>query len=321
VKYLVTGGAGYIGSIVATMLLEAGHQVVVLDDCSTGDSAAVPGKATLVQRPVQEVGSVLTPDVDAVLHFAGFIAAGESMTQPQKYWEANTSGTLALLAAMREHGVDTLVFSSTAAVYGDPVSVPITEDAATVPTNTYGATKLAADYAIGSHCTAHGLAATSLRYFNVVGAYQDQDGQWRGERHEPETHLIPLALAAAAGDREELALYGEDYDTPDGTCVRDYIHVADLARAHLLALDKPEPGRHRIYNLGNGTGFSNREVITAVEQVTGRQVPVRSAPRRDGDPAELVAGSGLAERELGWRPQRPDLTDIITDAWEFYRRG
>lgn len=320
-KYLVTGGAGYIGSIVATMLLEDGHEVVVVDNCATGDPAAVPDGARFERRDVTDLAGILTPDTDAVLHFAGLIAAGESMVAPQDYWRANTVGTLALLEEMRRTDVSTLVFSSTAAVYGDPDDVPIPEDAVTAPTNTYGATKLAADHAIASYCTAHGLAATSLRYFNVVGAYRDRAGHWHGERHVPETHLIPLALAAADGTGKPLELFGEDYPTADGTCVRDYIHVADLARAHLLALRDPVPGRHRVFNLGNGRGFSNREVLAAVGAVTGRPVPVEPAPRRPGDPAELVASSVRAAAELGWRPRHRELTDIITDAWEFHRNG
>ncbi|GAA4908654.1 UDP-glucose 4-epimerase [Stackebrandtia albiflava] len=320
-KYLVTGGAGYIGGIVATMLLEAGHEVVVLDDCSTGHAEAVPAGAKLVTASVHEAASVLTGDFDGVFHFAGLIAAGESMTEPEKYWHVNTTGTLALLTAMRAAGVPRLVFSSTAAVYGNPAELPVTESAVTAPTSTYGATKLAADHAVASYAGAYGLAAVSLRYFNVVGAYRDLGGRWHGERHLPETHLIPLALAAATGTGGPLRLYGEDYDTPDGTCVRDYIHVADLARAHLLAVDAAVPGRHLVYNLGNGVGFSNREVLDTVGRVTGRPVPVEAAPRRPGDPATLVAASHRAETELGWRRHHPDLTDMVADAWEFHRHG
>ena len=319
-KYLVTGGAGYIGAIVATMLLEGGHDVVVLDDYSTSDPDNVPAGAQHIRRNVHEVGQILTSDFDAVLHFAGLIAAGESMQLPQRYWHANTSGTFALLAAMRDAHVDNLVFSSTAAVYGNPKTLPLQESAETSPTSTYGATKLAADHAIASYCSAHGLGATSLRYFNVVGAYRGADGTWHGERHVPETHLVPLALGAAAGDRGPLHLYGEDYDTDDGTCVRDYIHVADLARAHLLALDAQEPGVHQIYNLGNGRGFSNRQVLDTVASVTGKPVPVIPAERRPGDPAVLVAQSDAARAALGWEPQRPKLSDMVEDAWEFYRR-
>jgi UDP-glucose 4-epimerase len=292
-KYLVTGGAGYIGSIVATMLLEEGHEVVVLDDCSTGAAERVPAGAELVRGRVQEAAEVLDPSFDGVLHFAGLIAAGESMQKPDIYWEANTAGTFALLEAMRESNVRTLVFSSTAAVYGNPLEIPIREEAVKAPTNTYGATKLSADMAIASECIAYGLAAVSLRYFNVVGAYKDRSGLWHGENHDPETHIIPLALEAAAGKRDQFTVFGEDYDTQDGTCVRDYIHVADLADAHLLALRAAAAGEHRIYNLGNGNGFTNKQVVETVKRVTGADFPVAYADRRAG------AGRREAEREPG----------------------
>ncbi|MEU6857876.1 UDP-glucose 4-epimerase GalE [Glycomyces sp. NPDC046736] len=320
-KYLVTGGAGYIGSIVATMLLEAGHDVVVLDDCSTGAAERVPAGATLVRDTVQNAAAVLDSSFDGVLHFAGLIAAGESMEKPDIYWEANTAGTFALLAAMREADVKTLVFSSTAAVYGNPTEVPIREEAVKAPTSTYGATKLSSDMAIASEVTAYGLAAVSLRYFNVVGAYQDRTGIWHGENHEPETHIIPIAFDAASGRREKFAIFGEDYPTPDGTCVRDYIHVADLAEAHLLALDSAQTGEHRIYNLGNGTGFSNKQVVATVKRVTGVDFPVEFGPRRAGDPAELVASSERAKTDLGWKPSRDSLDRMVTDAWEYYQHA
>ncbi|HZE38953.1 MAG TPA: UDP-glucose 4-epimerase GalE [Stackebrandtia sp.] len=320
-KYLVTGGAGYVGSVVTTMLLEGGHEVVVLDDLATNDANGIPAGATVERGRVQDSADVLDPGFDGVFHFAGLIANGESMEKPEIYWDANVSGTLALLEAMRKSDVGTLVFSSSASVYGNPSELPVTETAVTRPTSTYGANKLAADYAITSYAIAHGLAAVSLRYFNVAGAWKDASGLWHGERHDPETHLIPIILACAAGDRDKLQIYGTDYDTADGTCVRDYIHVADLARAHLLAVDKAEAHRHRIYNLGNGNGFSNREVLAAAQRVTGRDIPALDAPRRPGDPATLVASSAAAERDLGWRPDRPALEDIIADAWEFYQRG
>ncbi|WP_100447697.1 UDP-glucose 4-epimerase GalE [Glycomyces xiaoerkulensis] len=320
-KYLVTGGAGYIGSIVATMLLEEGHEVVVLDDCSTGAAERVPAGATLVRARVQDAGEVLDGGFDAVLHFAGLIAAGESMREPGRYWEANTTGTFWLLGAMRAAGVKTIVFSSTAAVYGDPTAVPIREDAVKDPTSTYGATKLAADMAIRSAVTAYDLAAVSLRYFNVVGAYRGRDGVWHGENHDPETHIIPIALEAAAGERDRMVLFGEDYPTRDGTCVRDYIHVADLADAHLLALRAAEPGEHRIFNLGNGNGFTNREVVETVKRVTGVDFPVEVAGRRSGDPAELVASSEKAKQQLGWKPSRDTLDRMVADAWEYHRHA
>jgi UDP-glucose 4-epimerase len=254
-----------------------------------------------------------------VLHFASFIQAGESMTKPEIYWDNNVTGSLALLNAIRAAGVPRVVFSSTAAVYGNPAELPITESAVKAPTSTYGATKLTFDLALTSEAFAHGLAATSLRYFNVAGAYLRPDGLALGERHDPETHLIPIALQVAAGKRDKLQLFGDDYPTVDGTCVRDYIHVADLARAHLLALAAATPGEHRIYNLGNGTGFTNRQVVEAAREVTGHELPVEIAPRRDGDPAALVASSQLARDQLGWRPQQATLADMIGDAWTFYQ--
>ncbi|MGI5214330.1 UDP-glucose 4-epimerase GalE [Plantactinospora sp. CA-290183] len=319
-KLLVTGGAGYIGSVVTRMLLDAGHRVVVLDDLRTGHPEALAPEAEVVRTSIHDAATVLTPDAgfDGIMHFAALIAAGESMVKPEIYWANNTVGSLALLDAARVAGVPRFVFSSTAAVYGDPASVPIPETAAPLPTNTYGATKLAVDMALTSMAAGHGLAATSLRYFNVAGAYL-RPGTALGERHEPETHLIPMALRVAAGKLEKLQLFGDDYPTPDGTCVRDYIHVEDLARAHLLALEAARPGEHRVYNLGNGNGFSNRQVVEAVREVTGRPVPAETAPRRAGDPAILVASSERARTELGWLPARPALTDIVADAWAFYQ--
>lgn len=313
--YLVTGGAGYVGSVVAARLLAAGHAVTVLDDLSTGHRRAVPEGARFVHARVQDAAAHLADGYDAVLHFAASSQVGESVANPEKYWRNNVGGTLELLAAMRRAGVRTLVFSSTAATYGEPESVPITEDAPTAPTNPYGATKLAVDHMIAGECAAHGLAAVSLRYFNVAGA----DGG-HGERHDPESHLIPLVLQVALGEREAISVYGEDYPTPDGTCVRDYIHVADLAEAHLLALDAATPGEHLVCNLGNGNGFSVREVIETVREVTGHPVPEVVAPRRAGDPAVLVASAERARQRLGWRPTRAKLAEIVADAWEFARR-
>ncbi|MFU8870750.1 UDP-glucose 4-epimerase GalE [Micromonospora sp. SL4-19] len=319
-KLLVTGGAGYIGSVVTRMLLDHGHDVTVLDDLRTGHREALTPEATHVDLPVHAAARVLTPDAgfDGVLHFAALIAAGESMVKPELYWQNNTVGSLALIDAVRAARVPRLIFSSTAAVYGNPTEVPIPETAAKAPTNTYGATKLAVDMALTSEAIAHDLAAVSLRYFNVAGAYL-HEGRAIGERHDPETHLIPLALDVAAGRRDKLQLFGDDYPTVDGTCVRDYIHVEDLARAHLLALTAAVPGRHRIYNLGNGNGFTNRQVIEVVREVTGHAIPVEVAPRREGDPAELVASSGLAREELGWVPAKPTLHHMVGDAWAFYR--
>jgi UDP-glucose 4-epimerase len=315
VKLLVTGGAGYVGSVCAAHLLDAGHDVTVLDDLSTGHKDAVPDGARLVDADLADAASeVLADGFDGVLHFAAKSLVGESVQHPELYWSGNVVTTFRLLEAMREHGTPRLVFSSTAATYGEPGQVPIREDAPTRPTNPYGASKLAIDLAIGSYATAHGLAAVSLRYFNVAGAH----GRF-GERHTVETHLIPIVLQVAMGARETAQMFGDDWPTPDGTCVRDYIHVDDLADAHLLALDHARPGRHAVYNLGSGTGFSVREVIDACREVTGHPIPTTVAPRRAGDPAVLIASSDAAKFELGWNPSRTDLTTIVRDAWEFTR--
>ena len=317
-KILLTGGAGYIGSVMATKLLEEGHEVVVLDNLSQGHEDAIPsGVSRFINANITDVAQVITPEdgIEAVIHLAAYIAAGESMTKPEMYWENNTAGTLKMLEGLRQLGIKKLIFASTAAVYGDPETIPITEDAPKNPTNTYGMTKLAMDMAITSECIAHDMAATSLRFFNVAGAYGDA-----GERHPVETHIIPIALEVLAGKREKFSIFGDDYPTRDGTCVRDYIHVVDLARAAIMALDKLESGKHTIYNLGSGDGFSNREVITAVEKVTGKQLPVEVGPRREGDPATLIASSEKAHRELGWAPSRPTLEEMIGDAWEFIQK-
>ncbi|MFF5565888.1 UDP-glucose 4-epimerase GalE [Streptomyces sp. NPDC012623] len=316
---MVTGGAGYVGSVVTAHLLEAGHEVTVLDDLSTGFRAAVPAGAHFVEARVQDAAAHLTPDYAAVVHCAASSQVGESVARPEKYWDNNVGGSMALLSAMRAAGVPKLVFSSTAATYGEPVSTPITESDPTAPTNPYGATKLAVDHMITSEAAAHGLAAVSLRYFNVAGAYAAASGVTFGERHDPESHLIPLVLQVALGRRESISVYGEDYPTPDGTCVRDYIHVADLAEAHLRALEAATGGEHLICNLGNGNGFSVREVVDTVRKVTGHPVPETVAPRRAGDPAVLVASAEAAHRRLGWSPSRADLAGIVADAWAFAR--
>lgn len=313
-KLLVTGGAGYVGSVCAKVLLEQGHQVVIVDDLSTGNADAIPVGAEFVDGDVVATAQRLLPDgsFDGVLHFAARSLVGESVQAPQRYWFGNVVTTLELLEVMRAAGTPRLVFSSTAATYGEPESVPITEDAPTRPTNPYGATKLAIDHAITSYAAAHGLAATSLRYFNVAGAYAGL-----GERHAVETHLIPLVLQVADGRRAEILVFGTDWPTPDGTAIRDYIHVRDLADAHLLALQTARPGQHRIYNLGNGTGFSVREVIDCCRRVTGRPITSRDVERRAGDPAVLIASSERAVSELGWRPRYAGIDEIVSDAWEF----
>ena len=314
-KYLVTGGAGYVGSVVAQHLLEAGHEVVVLDNLTTGFREGVPAGATFVEGDIRDAAKWLDSSFDAVLHFAAFSQVGESVVKPEKYWDNNVAGTMALLAAMREAGVRKLVFSSTAATYGEPEQVPIVATAPTKPTNPYGASKLAVDHMITGEAAAHGLGAVSLRYFNVAGAY----GAY-GERHDPESHLIPLVLQVAQGRRDAISVFGDDYPTPDGTCVRDYIHVADLAEAHLLALKAAQPGEHLICNLGNGNGFSVRQVIETVRTVTGHPIPEIVAPRRGGDPAVLVASADTARAKLGWNPSRADLAGIVADAWDFAQR-
>jgi UDP-glucose 4-epimerase len=316
VKVLVTGGAGYIGSVVASQLVDAGHETVVLDDLSRGHREAVPEGARLLQGNLMEVEfarETISEGFDGVLHFAALSLVSESVEQPEIYYRNNVCGTLNLLEAMREAGTGRLVFSSTAAVYGEPVEIPIQESAPTLPTNPYGSSKLAADRLIGAVCDARGLAATSLRYFNVVGA----SGRF-GEDHHPETHLIPLVLKAAA-ESSSVKILGTDYPTRDGTAVRDYIHVEDLGRAHLLALEAARPGEHSVYNLGNGAGFSVREVIEAARRVTGKSIAAVEAPRRAGDPAALVASSEKIQAELGWKPEKPKLETVISDAWAWMR--
>ncbi|WP_020107414.1 UDP-glucose 4-epimerase GalE [Nocardia sp. 348MFTsu5.1] len=315
-KLLVTGGAGYVGSVCARVLIEHGHDVTIIDNLSTGNADALPEGAAFVEGNVSDVaaGVLTAQSFDGVLHFAAQSLVGESVEQPEKYWYGNVVESLSLLEAIRTSGTPRLVFSSTAATYGEPESVPILESAPTRPTNPYGATKLAIDHAITSYAHAHGLAATSLRYFNVAGAYGGA-----GENRVIETHLIPLILQVALGHREHIKMFGTDYHTDDGTAVRDYIHVQDLAEAHVLALEAAIAGRHEIFNLGSGTGFSVRQVISAVEEVTGRNIPVVDAPRRAGDPAVLIASSDKAIAELGWYPAKTDLSVIVADAWEYTR--
>ncbi|GAA2059796.1 UDP-glucose 4-epimerase GalE [Catenulispora yoronensis] len=323
-RLLVIGGAGYVGSVTAAVLVRAGHDVTVVDDLSTGHRDAVPAGAAfrhadvLDERQLGDVLRAVTADgpIDAVLHFAARSLVGESVSEPARYFRHNIVSTANLLEAMRDHGIGTIVFSSTAATYGEPERSPITEDLPTVPTNPYGASKLAADQLLTFAAPAYGIAAVSLRYFNVAGA----DGS-QGERHEVETHLIPRLLDVAAGKAPEASVFGTDYPTPDGTAIRDYIHVRDLAEAHLLALDAARTGEHLICNLGTGTGFSVYEVLEAVRKATGHELPAVERPRRAGDPARLVASAERARTVLGWQPERTDLVGIVQDAWAFYRRA
>jgi UDP-glucose 4-epimerase len=318
VKLLGTGGAGYIGSVVAHQLLEEGHEVVVLDNLSKGHEKALPEGVRFIRGDLldaERIRDSLAEGFDGVLHFAALSLVSESVEQPERYYRNNVCGTLNLLEAMREARVERLVFSSTAAVYGEPEEVPIPETSPTAPTNPYGGSKLAVDHMIRAVAETRNVAATSLRYFNVAGA----SGRF-GEDHNPETHLIPLVLQAAAGVQDSVKIFGTDYPTRDGTAVRDYIHVEDLGRAHLLALEAARPGEHRIYNLGNGAGFSVREVIETARRVTGRPIEAIESPRRSGDPAVLVASSDRIRAELGWKPEKPELEAMISDAWEWMQR-
>ncbi len=314
-KLLVTGGAGYIGSIVSRLLLAEGHEVVVLDNLQRGHREAVAPQARLViadLRDAQATSAALAEGFDGVLHFAALALVGESVSHPERYYRTNVCGSLNLLEAMHAAGVPRLVFSSTCAVYGQPDEVPIAESAPPRPANAYGASKLAVDRMITDFCAAHEIGAVSLRYFNVAGA-----SGGAGEDHEPETHLIPNILRVALGQHPAVDVYGTDYPTPDGTAIRDYIHIDDLAAAHLLALGAARGGEHQIFNLGNGNGFSVREVIAATEQVTGASILTVQCARRPGDPPMLVAAGAKIRSELGWSPRKPQLAQMIADAWEF----
>lgn len=317
---LVTGGAGYIGSVVAVELLKAGHGVVVFDDLSRGHREAVPEGAELIvgelSDRVELEGLFSARELDAVMHFAALIEAGESMQVPERYFRNNTANTLTLLEAMLAHGVKKFVFSSTAALFGNPERTPIKEDDPLRPTNAYGESKLLVEQMLAWLNRIHGLRYASLRYFNAAGAMNPD----KGEDHRPESHLIARILKVALGEYSHVSIFGTDYPTLDGTCVRDYIHVVDLATAHLLALDALASSDRLIYNLGNGQGFSVREVIEVARRVTGREIAAVEAARRPGDPAILVASSEKIQRELGWRPRYPDLESIIASAWEWHRR-
>jgi UDP-glucose 4-epimerase len=321
-RILVTGGAGYIGSVVTAQLVAAGHSVVVYDNLSKGHADTIPPQATLVVGDVGDSAALeaafAAHQPEAVMHFAAWIEAGESMKEPERFFRNNTANALLLLETMLKHGTRRFVFSSTAALYGDPETTPILETARLLPTNAYGESKLLVEQMLGWLHRIHGLSTACLRYFNAAGATTTL-----GERHSPESHLIPLVLQVAAGTRGHISVFGTDYPTPDGSCVRDYIHVSDLATAHLLALDalaaRPLP-QQLIYNLGNGRGFSVMEVIEIARKVTGHAIPTRMEPRRAGDPAVLVAGSDKIRAELGWEPQHPELEEIIASAWSFAQK-
>ncbi len=318
-RILVTGGAGYIGSHAVKLFLARGHDVWIYDNLSMGHRAAVPAERLVVAdlSETQRLDhALLLHRVEAVVHFAAFAFVGESVTQPAKYYQNNLVNTLNLLDALRRHGVGRFVFSSTCATYGLPDRVPITEDEKQKPINPYGHTKLAVEFALADYAAAHDWGYAALRYFNAAGAAPDGT---IGEDHDPETHLIPIVLQAAMGQRPAVEVFGTDYPTPDGTCIRDYIHVDDLADAHLLALEALAPGKELLLNLGTGRGYSVREVIRAAEEVTGKKVPVKEGPRRPGDPPALVAASEKAQRELGWKPHYTDIRPIIETAWKWHK--
>ena len=319
-RLLVLGGAGYIGSHTAVELLESGHDVVIVDSLVTGYEAAVPEGAIFYQGDIRDydfLNSLFKKEaIDAVIHFAAFSLVGESVTDPLKYYENNLYGTKVLLKAMIDNGVNKIVFSSTAATYGEPENIPILEDDRTCPTNPYGETKLAMEKMMKWSANAYGLKYVSLRYFNACGAHKSAK---IGEAHNPESHLIPLVLQVPNGKRESVSIYGTDYDTPDGTCIRDYIHVTDLAKAHILAVEYlMKGGESNVFNLGNGVGYSVREVIETARKVTGHPIPAVEIPRRAGDPARLVASGEKAKTILGWKPEITELEDIIRSAWAWH---
>ena len=332
-KIFVTGGAGYIGGTVAALLTEKGNKVIIFDDLRHSRRSLLPQGIEFVEgeladrQAIERIFKTAEDEgqpFDGVLHFAALIEAGESMQHPEVYFRNNTASTLSLLEAMLECGPKRLVFSSTAAVYGDPESIPIQEDARLAPTNPYGQSKLLVEQMLTWFNRIHGLQYASLRYFNVAGAPEGPKGVVRGEAHDPESHLIPLVLDVALGRRASIRIYGDDYPTPDGTCVRDYIHVSDLAEAHLLALHALAAARENsgplIYNFGNGKGFSVRDVVESARRVTGHPIPAEVHPRRPGDPAVLVASSQKAMRELGWKPSYTELDEIVRTAWLWHQK-
>lgn len=316
---LVTGGAGYIGSHAVRELLAAGHQVTVIDDLSNGHREALPQAAYFVEGNIKDSALVQKAvrdfKIEAAMHFAAFIEVGESVADPQKYYFNNFTNALSLLSDLRDCGVNKFVFSSTAAVYGNPEKTPIEEDQRRDPINPYGRSKMMVEMALEDFCKAYGLGYTILRYFNVAGAHPDGN---IGEDHHPESHLIPRILSAARNPGEELKIFGTDYPTPDGTCIRDYVHVSDLARAHVLALEKTAAQKGDIYNVGSETGFSVREVIAACEKVTGRKLKVIEHDRRPGDPAILVASSSKIRKHLNWERKFPDIETIVEHAWRWH---
>ena len=320
-RLLVLGGAGYIGSHTALELIKKGHEVIVVDNLVTGYEKAVPDKAVFYQGDIRNFDFLdnlfKKEKIDAVIHFAAYSLVGESVTNPLKYYDNNLYGTKVLLEAMIKNNVNKIVFSSTAATYGEPENIPILESDRTCPTNPYGETKLAMEKMFHWASKAHGLSYVSLRYFNACGA--DATGQI-GEAHNPESHLIPLVLQVPNGKRESVSIYGTDYDTPDGTCIRDYIHVTDLAQAHILAVEYlANGGESDIFNLGNGVGYSVREVIETARSVTGHPIPATEVPRRAGDPARLVASGEKAKKILGWEPKIKKLDEIIASAWKWHK--
>lgn len=316
-RVLVTGGAGYIGSTATAILLENGFEVTVLDDCSTGHAELVAPGAKFVKGSILEKSDVVTAleGCEAVMHFGAKSLVGESVLKPEIYWNTNVNGTRILLEAMREKSIKKIVFSSTAATYGEPKHTPITEEDETKPTNPYGSSKLAVDYMLTSEAIAYGLAAISLRYFNVAGAYKSKSG-WLTENHNPETHLIPNTLRST--DTNPLKIFGNDWPTADGTCIRDYVHVTDLIEAHISALKNVEAGKHSIINLGSGGGYSVNEVVAAAAKAVGRAIPAKVTDRRPGDPAVLIADISKAEKVLGWKPTR-NLEVMVKDAWESFQ--
>jgi len=319
-RVLVTGGAGYVGSVCSRQLLESGHEVVIIDDLSTGHPEAVPSGAEFHQIGHGDraaVACVLRQHrIDAVFHFAAKALIAESVSNPGWFFDVNIASGIALLETLRDFGVRRFVFSSSAAVYGNPVSVPIREDDPKDPVNSYGETKLMFERILRWYASAYSWTVAAFRYFNASGATKDA-----GENHRPETHVIPLLLEVAAGERKHFEIYGADYATEDGTCIRDYVHVSDIAAAHLLALEMPQSAGMQAYNIGTGKAYSVREVITAVEEVTGQRISTRMAKRRPGDPAILCASPENLKRDLGWKPQSSDLRSIVRSAWQWKRHG